>query len=120
MGTDARISSPFSEIKLSATSSCDVFVGENKCLDQGAVLLHGGEDEAGENIILFCAPCKVSRSNRTYSMVPRTGHLLSRRFPSSLVSPVVTGTFPFARKFASTSSLEIKRFISKFHLPSAM
>ena len=44
----------------------------------------------------------------------------SRRCSSSLVSPVVTGTFPFARKFARTSSLEIKRLISKFHLQSAI
>ena len=29
---------------------------ENKCLDHGIVLLHVGEDEAGENIIPFCAP----------------------------------------------------------------
>ena len=27
-----------------------------KCLDQGTVLLHEGEDEAGEHIIPFCAP----------------------------------------------------------------
>ena len=50
MGADARISSPFSEIKFTAPSSCGIFVGENKCLDQGTVLLHGVEDEAGGNI----------------------------------------------------------------------
>ena len=55
MGADAWISSPFSEIKLPSPSSCGIFVRENKCLDQGTVLLHGGEDEAGENI-LFCVP----------------------------------------------------------------
>ena len=56
MGADAWISSPFSVIKLPAPSSCGIFVRENKCTDQGTVLLHGGEDEARENIILFCAP----------------------------------------------------------------
>ena len=44
MGADALISSP----------SCGIFVGEDKCLDQGTVLLHGGEDEAEKNIIPFC------------------------------------------------------------------
>ena len=63
MGGGARIYSSFSEIKLPAPSSCSIFVGENKCLDQGTVLLHGEENEAGENIP-FCAPI-VSRSNRT-------------------------------------------------------
>ena len=47
VGVEARISNPFSVIKLPAPSSCGIFVGENKCLDQGNVLLHGGEDEAG-------------------------------------------------------------------------
>ena len=56
MGADAWISSPFSELKLLAPSSCGIFVGENKCHDQGTVLLHGGEDEAGKNIFPFCAP----------------------------------------------------------------
>ena len=28
-------------------------MGENKCLVHGKVLLHGGKDEAGENI-MFC------------------------------------------------------------------
>ena len=62
MGGGARIYSSFSEIKLPDPSSCSIFVGENKCLDQGTVLLHGEENEAGENIP-FCAPI-VSRSNR--------------------------------------------------------
>ena len=48
---------------------------------------------------------RVSRSYRTYSMVTGSRHPLSRRFPSSLVFPVVTGTFPFARKIERTSSL---------------
>ena len=62
VGGGARIYSSFSEIKLPDPSSCSIFVGENKCLDQGTVLLHGEEKEAGENIP-FCAPI-VSRSNR--------------------------------------------------------
>ena len=102
----------FSEIILPALSSWGIFVGENKCLDQGTVLLHGGEDEAG------CPVCALNglRSNRTCSMVTRSRHPLSRVVPSSLVSSIVTGTFPFYRKFARTSSLEIKRIFSKFHL----
>ena len=52
-GVDARISSPFSEIKLPAPSSLGIFEGENSFLDQGIVLLHGGEDGARE-IIPFC------------------------------------------------------------------
>ena len=56
MGVDAQISCPFSEINLPAPCSCGIFVGENKFLDQGTVLLHRGEDEAGENIIPFYAP----------------------------------------------------------------
>ena len=48
MGPDAWISSPFSVIKLPAPSNRGIFFGENKCLDQGTVLLHGGEDEAGK------------------------------------------------------------------------
>ena len=59
MGADALISSPFSKKKLPAPSvQLGIFVRENKCLDQGTVLLHGGEDEAGGNIIQFCAPVK--------------------------------------------------------------
>ena len=56
MGADARISCSFSEIKLPAPSSCGIFLGENKWLDQGKVVLHEREDEAGENIIPFCVP----------------------------------------------------------------
>ena len=41
-----------SELKLSAPSSCGIFGGENKCSDQGTVLLHGGE---GRWIVLLCA-----------------------------------------------------------------
>ena len=45
-GVDARISGPFSEIKLPAPSSWGIIVGENKCLDQSTVLMHEGEDDA--------------------------------------------------------------------------
>ena len=44
----------FSEIKLPALSSCGIFAGENKCLDQSTAPLHGGEDEAWENVIPLC------------------------------------------------------------------
>ena len=78
---------------------------EKKCLDQGTVLLHGGEDKAEEKYSIL-GSCKDSSGNRTFSMVTRSRHPLSRRVPS-LVSPVVAGTFPFARKFVITSSLEL-------------
>ena len=81
---------------------------ENKCLDQGTVKLHGGEDEAGENI-LFWAPGATEPTPT-----------VTRRCPSSLVSPVVAGTFPFDRKITRTSSLETKKRISKFHLQFAV
>ena len=55
MWVDAWINSSFSELKLPAPSSWDIFEGENKCLDQVTVLLQGGEDGAWE-IIPFCAP----------------------------------------------------------------
>ena len=58
---------------------------------------------------------RESRGNRTYSMLTRSRHPLCRRVHSSLISPVVAGTFPFAR----TSRVEIKKIISKFHLQSA-
>ena len=47
-------------------------------------------------------------------------HPLSRRFPSSLVSPVVAGTFPLARRIARTFSLKTKKRISKFYLQFAV
>ena len=53
-------------------------------------------------------------------MVTRSRHLLSRRFLPFLVSPVIAGTFPFARKLARTSSLEYKGIFSKFYLQSAI
>ena len=53
MGVDVRVSRPFSEIKLPDKSSWGIFVGENKYLYQGTVLLHGGEDEDGCPV---CAP----------------------------------------------------------------
>ena len=52
MGVDAWKCSSSSELKLSAPSSWGIFDGENKCFDQGTVLLHGGE---GGWIILLCA-----------------------------------------------------------------
>ena len=31
-----------------------MFDGENKCIDQGTVLLHGGEDGGAQEITPFC------------------------------------------------------------------
>ena len=45
---------------------------------------------------------------------------ISRRFLSSLVSPVVARTFPFEGKLASSSSLEFKQIFYKFYLQSAI
>ena len=64
----------------------------------------------------FLCSCRVYRSYITYSMVTRSRHPLSTRFLSSLVSPVVARTLPFARKIARTSSLEMKRIFPKFYL----
>ena len=50
-GVDAWISSPFSEIKLPALSSRGIFEGENRFLDQGTILLNGGEDGSQEIIL---------------------------------------------------------------------
>ena len=72
-GGDARISDPFSVIKLPVPSSCGIFVGENKWLNQGTVLLHGGEDEAGENIIPFCAPVKSPGATEPTPWLPEVG-----------------------------------------------
>ena len=55
MGVDAWIYSSFSELKLSAPSSCGISEGEHKCFDQGTALLHGGEDEGAWEITPFCA-----------------------------------------------------------------
>ena len=117
MGADAQISSPFSEIKFTTPSSCCIFGGENTCLDQGTVLLHGDEDKAVENIIPLCAPVESPEATEPTKWLPEVSNPLSRRFPFSLVSPVVAGNFPFARKFVR---IEIKRLISKFHLRSAV
>ena len=54
MGVDAWINRSFSELKLLAPSSWVIFEGENKCFDQGTVLLQEGEDGARE-VILSCA-----------------------------------------------------------------
>ena len=40
---------------LSAPSSWGIFEGENKCFDQGTVLLHGGEEGGARKIIPFYA-----------------------------------------------------------------
>ena len=64
-GADARISSPFFNDK---TSSCGILVGENKYL-----LLHGGEDEAGENIIPFCAPIGSPGATEPTPWLPGVG-----------------------------------------------
>ena len=53
MGVDVQISFPFSGIKHQAPSSWSIFVGENKFLDQGTVLLNAGEDATGCPV---CAP----------------------------------------------------------------
>ena len=84
------------------------------------VLLHGGEDGGAWGNIFFLCYCRVSRSYRTYSMVTRGRHLLSRRFLSSQVSSVIARTFPFARKLAMTSHLKFKGIFSKFYLQSAI
>ena len=62
----------------------------------------------------FLCSCRVSRRYRIQFMVTRSKHPFSTRFPSSLVSPVVTRTLTFAKKIARTSSLEIKEFSASF------
>ena len=54
-GVDAWIYSSFTELKLSALSSWGISEGENKCFEQGTVLLHGGEDSGAREITSFCA-----------------------------------------------------------------
>ena len=44
----------FTKLKLSNLSSWGMFEGENKCFNQGTILLHEGEDGAWE-ISSFCA-----------------------------------------------------------------
>ena len=51
-------------------------MSENKFFDQGAVLLHGGEDGAGENIILLCAPVATEST----PWLPGVGILFPRGF----------------------------------------
>ena len=55
LGVDGWIYSSFTELKLSAPSSWGISEGENKCFDQGTVLLHGGEDGGAREITSFCA-----------------------------------------------------------------
>ena len=68
----------------------------------------------------FLYSCRVSRSCRTYFVVTRSRHPLSMRFLPFLVSPVIAGTFPFARKLARIFSLESKGILSKFYLQFAI
>ena len=64
---DAQISSPCSDIKLPALYNLGIFVGENKCFDQGTVLLHGGEDEAGYPV---CTPMGTPGAIETAPWLP--------------------------------------------------
>ena len=68
-----------------ASSSWGIFVGENKCLDQGTVLLHGREDEAGYPV---CAPKGTLGATEPATM---SRHPLSKVVSSSLVSPIPVG-----------------------------
>ena len=52
MGFDVWIYRSFSELKLSASSSWGKFGRENKCFDQGTILLHGGEDGGALELLL--------------------------------------------------------------------
>ena len=70
MGVDAWIYSSFSELKLPAKSSWGIFEGDNKCFDQGTVLLPGGEDEAWE-IIPFFAPVGSPEATEPTPWLPR-------------------------------------------------
>ena len=45
----------FSELKLPVPSNSGIFEGENKCFDQGTVLLHGVEDGGARETFPFCA-----------------------------------------------------------------
>ena len=47
-------------------------MGENKCQDQVKVLMHGGKDEAGGNI-LFCAPVGSPGSTEPNTCLPGVG-----------------------------------------------
>ena len=91
VGVDVWIYSSFSELKLPALSSWGIFEGENKCFDKGTILLQGGEDI-------------------TYSMVTRSRHTISKRFPSSLVSPVVLGLFLLLGKLPCLPGWKLKEF----------
>ena len=59
----SRISNPCSAIKLPAPSNRGIFVGENKYLYQGTVLLHEGED--GGNITFFAPVGSPGATERT-------------------------------------------------------
>ena len=62
-----------SVIKLPAPSTCGIFIKENKCLDHGTVLLHGGKDEAGGNIIPLCAPVGSPGATEPTPRLPGVG-----------------------------------------------
>ena len=62
----------FSEIKLPAPSSLGTFVGENRFLDKGTILLHGGEDGARENIP-FCALVESPGAKEPTPCLPGVG-----------------------------------------------
>ena len=62
-------SSPCSAIKVPALSNWGLFVGENKCLDQETVLLHGGDDEAGGNFP-FSAPARSPQATEPVPWLP--------------------------------------------------
>ena len=81
-------------MKLPAPLSCGIFVGENKCL------LHGGEDEAGENIP-FSAPVGSPGETKCTPWFPGVGIPFQGGF--LLLWSVVAGTFPLASKIAMTS-----------------
>ena len=100
------IYSSFSElIKLPTPSSWGIFEGDNKCFDQGTVLLQGEEDGARE-IIPFCALVGSCGATEPTPWLPGVGIHFPTGFLFLLVSPVVTRTLPFARKITRTSSLD--------------
>ena len=116
MRADARISSPFSEIKLPVLSSCGIFVGENKCLDQGTVLLHGGEDEAGCPV---CASKGTLGATEPAPWFPGIGIHFPGKF-LLLCSAYSHWDFSFFQEICQDFSPEIKRIFSKFYLQSAI
>ena len=72
VGVDALIYSTFSELKLPTPSSWGIFEEENKCFDQGTILLQGGEHGARE-IIHFCAPVECPGAKEPTPWLPVVG-----------------------------------------------